>query len=210
MFTKEETRWVDSRFAMLLPPPENWRFADSASTPTHDAFGLIDPPFVSMDLRSDDLDNHFDIRTMPVVGLDMNLPVNVIFSDAIQILGYQWLSEFYRPGDVAEFMIWLFVTDTRSLGVRHPPAFKTDLNLFTHILNPDGTVFLQQDRLDAPSWDWQAGDTIIQIHQFAIPPDAAPGEYAVEVGLYDRITGDRLTVIDSGADSVRVDPLIIR
>lgn len=211
LITTHETRWVDGRFAMIYPAGADWRFVIPASTPLHYSFAITDKPGVGpVHLRPDDLDPYFTVAGMPAVGLDMDTPAGQNFNDAVELAEYQWLSEAYRPGDVAELMIWLGVFDTRDLGPVHPSAFKTDLNLFTHILNPDGTVFLQQDRLDAPSWDWQAGDIIMQIHRFAIPPDAAPGEYAVEVGLYDRITGDRLTVIDSGADSVRVDPLIIR
>jgi hypothetical protein len=210
MLTQEETRWIDGRLGMLLPISEGWRFAIPDSTPPHRKFELIGPPLDTVNLRPTDLDPHFDIMPMATVGLDMDSPVKAGgFNDSIATIGYQWLDETYRPGDLAEFMLWLFVFDSRNIGPIHPPAFKTDLNLFTHVLNPDGSIFLQQDRLDAPSWQWQAGDTIIQIHQFAIPLDAAPGEYQVIVGLYDRITGERLLTED-GADHVNVDSLIIR
>ncbi len=78
------------------------------------------------------------------------------------------------------------------------------------MLNADGTILLQRDSLDAPAWDWQNGDTIMQVHRLAVPADTKAGEYAAEVGLYDRVTGERLTVIDSGATSVTIAPLIIR
>ena len=36
------------------------------------------------------------------------------------------------------------------------------------------------------------------------------GEYAVEVGIYDRVTSERLPVAGTDATSVQVAPLIIR
>ena len=101
------------------------------------------------------------------------------------------------------------VIDPKNLGAFHPPTFKTDLNLFTHVLK-DGEVYLQRDALDAPSWDWQTGDTIIQVHQITIPKDTVIGEYKVRVGIYDRVNGERLKIKDSGEDAVTVSSLVIR
>jgi hypothetical protein len=72
-----------------------------------------------------------------------------------------------------------------------PPAFRTDVVFFTHVLKADGTILAQGDRLDVPSWDWQPGDLILQIHSITIPPETVPGEYQVIVGIYDRQSGER-------------------
>jgi len=209
LFTKEETRWVDGRLAMIVPVDAQFQLLAPSSAPLDPLFAPFVQPVETIDLRSTDLAPSF--TKYRFLGDHIGSPLQrTDFNDAIELIAQQWSADLYRPGDLAEFMSIWRVLDLTRLGPVHPPAFKADLNLFTHILNPDGTIFLQQDRLDAPSWDWQRGDIIIQIHQFAIPADAAPGEYAVEVGLYDRITGDRLTVIDSGATSVVVAPLIIR
>ena len=54
----------------------------------------------------------------------------------------------------------------------------------------------QRDSLEAPSWDWQAGDVFIQIHPLLIPAASAPGSYTAVVGVYDRASGARLPVVD--------------
>jgi hypothetical protein len=84
--------------------------------------------------------------------------------------------------------------------------------LFTHVLNDDGSILVQRDSLDAPSWSWRPGDVVVQIHQLAIPGDAAPGDYAAQVGIYDRAGLARLPVIDPGdglPDAAAVDPLVV-
>jgi hypothetical protein len=208
LITSQRTRWVDGRLALLIPANPEFQLLVPASTPLHLSFSRLVQPHQIIALRSTDLDPSFTLYTFTQPDFAITNLIN--FNDAIQLINSHWSADSYRPGDVAELTTVWSVTNPARLGSLHPPAFKTDLNLFTHVLNPDGTIFLQRDSLDAPSWDWQADDTIIQIHQLAIPADAAPGEYATEVGLYDRITGDRLLVIDSGADSAQAPPLIIR
>jgi hypothetical protein len=161
-------------------------------------------------VRQSDLDPFytlFDIKAFAVPDRPSLTPP--ILNDAVWLIDAGWSAESVRPGDVAESVTVWQVADAARLGLIHPPTFKTELNHFTHVLYPDGTIFLQQDRLDAPSWDWQTGDTVVQIHQFAIPPDAPAGQYAVVAGLYDRITGERLLTQD-GADHVSLGPLVIQ
>ncbi len=63
------------------------------------------------------------------------------------------------------------------------------------MLDEAGQVVAQRDALDAPSWAWQAGDLILQIHPVQIPADLPPGTYQVVTGFYDRPTGERLPVV---------------
>jgi hypothetical protein len=56
----------------------------------------------------------------------------------------------------------------------------------------------QEDRLDAPNWDWQAGDVIAQIHRFPLQTDLPPGPTTLEVGAYRRAAVTRLPVLVDG------------
>jgi hypothetical protein len=49
-------------------------------------------------------------------------------------------------------------------------------------LGSDGQVIAQQDRLDAPAWNWTPGDIIVQLHRFNV--NAPPGQYPLEIGVY--------------------------
>jgi hypothetical protein len=45
---------------------------------------------------------------------------------------------------------------------------------------------------------WAPGDLILDEYQLQLPPDAPPGEYEIEIGLYDPAGG--------GARAVATDP----
>ncbi|MBI5290858.1 MAG: hypothetical protein HY872_03160 [Chloroflexi bacterium] len=202
------TRWADARAALVFPADPDFQLIVPASTPLHPRFAQWLSPAQTASLRPTDLDPAYTVYRF--TGAPQPRLPAVNFNGAMSLVDYYWSAPDYRPGDVAELITVWRVLDPARLGPVHPPAFVTDLNLFTHLLNPDGSIFLQRDSLDAPSWAWQRGDTVIQIHQFALPPDAAPGHYLAEAGLYDRLAGDRLPVLDSAATSTFVTPLTIR
>jgi hypothetical protein len=86
------------------------------------------------------------------------------------------------------------VLDPARVGPLVSPAFATDAVLFTHLLGLQGQILAQRDSLDAPSWAWQPGDVVVQIHPLVIPPETTPGAYQAVVGLYDRTSQMRLAV----------------
>lgn len=207
IFTAQETRWIDGRTALLIPNRSSFKLLSPSSTPLHPAFTKHIQPIQTINLRSTDLDSLFTFYSITNYS-NLQSPIS-IFNNALELIDSKWLAASYKPNDAAEILTVWRVTNPQNLGAMHPPAFKTDLNLFTHVLKGN-EVYLQRDALDAPSWDWQTGDVILQIHQIAIPGDAAKGEYKVRVGVYDRITGERLMIKDSGEDAVIVSSLTIR
>jgi 4-amino-4-deoxy-L-arabinose transferase-like glycosyltransferase len=89
----------------------------------------------------------------------------------------------YRPGDIVYLQLWW-----RANG-------KPDRNwtVFTHLLGPakpDGNrVWAGRDAQPGqgslPTTIWAPGDLILDEYQLQLPPDAPPGDYQIEVGLYD-------------------------
>ncbi len=75
----------------------------------------------------------------------------------------------------------------------------TDYTVFAHLLGPDGKLVAQQDKqpLDGffPTSRWLPGQTVADSYQLALPTDAAPGQYTLEVGLYNLADGQRLPVV---------------
>jgi len=61
--------------------------------------------------------------------------------------------------------------------------------VFVHLLGPDGRVVAGHDGVPVdgarPTTSWVPGEYIADAHELAIPGDLDPGEYAVEVGMYD-------------------------
>ncbi|MCB0198028.1 MAG: hypothetical protein KDJ65_39160, partial [Anaerolineae bacterium] len=64
--------------------------------------------------------------------------------------------------------------------------FDTRYTIFTHALGPDEMVVINADHSPAkPTTSWVPGEIITDPITFTIPDDRPPGEYLLEVGLYD-------------------------
>jgi hypothetical protein len=117
----------------------------------------------------------------------------------VDLLGYELLDEATAaPGDGITLL-----TYWRAAG----PGPAAEIT-FLHLLGPEGTVLSGYDGFGAPPNRWYAGDVVVQLHRFALPRDLAPGEYPLELGWYERDTGTRWQVDNSGA-SETVDRLMI-
>ena len=99
------------------------------------------------------------------------------------------------------------VIDPERVGPPMVPAGRSDLVLFTHVLDANGSLLSQRDKLGAPSWQWELDDVIVQVHALPIPEISA-GEYRTVVGIYERQSGIRLKT-PTGADVIEVSPLQI-
>lgn len=191
----QPTRWVDVRQGMIAPGGAAVLLIIPSSTPIHPSFAPLIQEVDQVALRLDDLDPVFTIYSLvPTTWPDPVTPIN--FNDAIQLEGFTWGHNPVRTGDVVELTTYWRVLDPVKVGPIVPPSFTTDIIFFTQLLRPDGTVLAQQDRLDVPSWGWQMGDIVVQIHQLVIPGDAAAGDYQVIVGMYDRTSLHRTPVIN--------------
>jgi hypothetical protein len=134
------------------------------------------------------------------------------FNNALTLHHAEWLNPV-APGETAELLLVWRVNDPARVGQLVPPAFTTDVVMFTQVLDEAGVPFAQRDSLEAPSWDWQTGDVIAQIHPVTIPAETPPGSYQAIVGIYDRLSGDRLPVLTGNGevmgDFTAVSPLEI-
>ncbi len=205
------SRWVDARSALLIPhDEENVSMMIPASTPPHPAFTEWLTAVDTISLRHDDLDPEFRRYELDetAVSTFISQPPIANFDNAIHLFHAQWLNKTAVPGNLAELMTVWVVVDPSRVGPTAPPAFTTDVVMFTHVLAEDGTPLTQRDALDAPSWDWQSGDIIVQIHTMLIPPETAAGTYEAVVGMYDRTSEQRRSVVDeSGAIINSVAPV---
>jgi 4-amino-4-deoxy-L-arabinose transferase-like glycosyltransferase len=189
-------RWVDARHALLFPGGENGRILIPASTPIHPALAQFVREITAVSLRPDDLDHFFvlyELNSDPLAQWAGMAPIN--FDNAVILRTAQWLTAAVQPGDVVELATVWEVVDPERVGPAVLPFYTTDVTLFTQVLNNSGQVMVQRDAMEAPSWDWQAGDIIIQIHPLTVPDGATPGSYRTIVGLYDKLSEVRRPVI---------------
>jgi hypothetical protein len=208
-----DKRWIDARLGLIVPDGRSTpTFIIPQATPPHPLFAQWLQANDTVTLRPDDLDPSFAIYHLDTTQLQSWLnesSESVNFNDAITLLQARWLAASTPPGGVAELLTIWQVTDPPRIGPRVPPADATDAKLFTHVLSDDGNIIAQQDLLSVPSWQWQTGDVILQIHQIWLAPELEPGVYETAVGLYSESTEVRVPITDSTNDRAFVTPLQI-
>lgn len=208
-------RWVDARWALVAPAGQSSQALIPASTPPHPLFAQWLTPRQTIALRPDDLDPSFTDYWLDAEPLQMLAGQTAVanFNNAITLHHAEWLKPVVS-GETAELLLVWRVTDPERVGPIVPPVFTTDVVMFTQLLDASGVPFAQRDALEAPSWDWQVGDLVAQIHPVAIPAGTSPGSYQAIVGIYDRLSGDRLPVIGADGeemgDFTAVSPLEIQ
>jgi hypothetical protein len=220
-------RWCDGRRAVVFPDAARSLFILPPNTPLDPTFaeriGL--QPIERVHQRPDDIDPYFDVfewnpqaafshllpgasQTVSIGGEPRALPVN--FGDGVDLLAYDLLAPEVVPGEMVTLVTFWRIRDPDALEPVAPQHYGRAATLFVHVLDAEDTIVGQEDRLDAPAWDWRAGDTFVQLHRVQIPADALPGQYSVAVGIYNRHGRQRLPVVVGGVavgDRVFLEPV---
>jgi len=83
-----------------------------------------------------------------------------------------------------------------------------DLTVFTHLIDSTGKVCAQKDNQpmhgQRPTSGWQPGESFYDPYEVSISSDVPPGEYELEVGLYNGVTGQRQEVSIGGNHDSRI------
>lgn len=126
-------------------------------------------------------------------GLSVPNPIRVNFEDQIELVGYQLSDLSPEPGEAVELTLYW-------RGLR---PLQTDYKVFANILNP--TTLVKQAASDGmpvrwqrPTTTWKPGEIIEDLRTLAVNPDAPPGIYELELGLYQEApdgTFPRLRVV---------------
>ena len=132
-------------------------------------------------------------------------PTDIRWEDNVHLTAYDLIGCCtYKPGDT------IFLELGWAVGSAPPQQPWT---IFTHLLAPDGHLVAGDDCEPGcgsyPTTRWQPGDVIVDEYQLLIPADAPPGEYTLEIGLYDWRTGNRLSLIGHGGNSATLVPITV-
>ena len=193
-------KWFDGQQALVFPAIDSSRdtlYVFPATCPLHEelagrflaelpvAESVLDPhgepAFVAYRLGPGELAN---LRT-----LQPRYPLSVNLEDRVELIGYE-VPETVKAGTDLPFLLYW----------RVPQPTRPDLlyAFFAHLVDMRGYVWTQVDTLGYPVSSWIQGDLVIQWFDLAIPPDAPPLEYQAKIGMYDLITGSRLTPTSEG------------
>lgn len=206
----QTTRWFDGRQSLLLPGDPQSLVVIPGFTPLPQSLTTYLPELKLVEeipMRPNDLDRPIRIYSvdgpaatatilahLTTQSLSGLLPAR--FSNQLDLLGYDLSTSTARAGDTITL-----VTAWR-LGQEMP-----GVNLFAHLIG-DGQLLAQADRLGAPGESWIAGDTLLQVHEIAVPADIKPGEYQIAVGAYKQPTGQRLR-LENGDDILPLSMITI-
>jgi hypothetical protein len=76
--------------------------------------------------------------------------------------------------------------------------FDQNYTAFIHLIGPDGALYGQVDQTPGagafPTTGWLPGEYIADEYNIPLAAEAPPGEYQLEIGLYNPDTGQRLSV----------------
>lgn len=90
---------------------------------------------------------------------------------------------------------------------------KQPYTVFVHLLDSGGRVRAQQDNQPVagrrPTTGWATGEYIADPYTLSLPPDAGPGPYQVEIGMYDPATGTRLPAFDTHGQRLAGDRIFL-
>lgn len=214
-------RWMDGRGALVFPGGVV-RLVVPALAPLDPALArALAAPHArlveSRLLHPGDLNPRFDVyewdsasALQAMLAPPAKMGEEMDLGRVVALIGYDVSPRVAAPGGEVTL-----VTYWRVLSVPDPDL---DTVLFTHLLAPDG-IAAQQDRLDAPAWNWHVGEVFAQVHRLQLGLDLAAGLYPLHVGAYTRPgptpiqpnpPTTRLTVYVAGqavGDSVSLPPL---
>ncbi len=150
---------------------------------------------------------HIGLYESPDAFYDTMTPQLVQFADGLQLNGFR-LAEGEAPliveGGKAIPLTLMWSTE-------HTPA--TTYTVFTHLVGPDGALWGQWDNPPVwgtyPTTEWESGEIVFDQYLIPVEENAPPGEYHLLVGLYDPVTGVRLSVVEDQkepiGDHIRLD-----
>jgi hypothetical protein len=117
------------------------------------------------------------------------------------LLAYEVSKRQLRPGDTLELTLHWRIDQTRT------ENYTVFAHLIGSVFNPgtNGPVWAGQDSYPAETptsamWD---GLAFVDRRRLVLPADTPPGDYQLEIGIYQLDTGKRLTLAD-GSDRVLV------
>jgi 4-amino-4-deoxy-L-arabinose transferase-like glycosyltransferase len=117
--------------------------------------------------------------------------VPISFDGNIELIGYDRAITASVGSTLPVFTAWRVTSEWQPLSTA----------IYIHILNPDGTLAAQDDRLGYPRHNWRSGDEFVQVHYLPIG-NLSPGTYSIELGIYTRETNVRWAARDRSGRSI--------
>gem|GEM_PF-2928349 len=122
--------------------------------------------------------------------------------DHVALLGYDVFPVAINPGQSIHLTLyWKALSEP-----------DRSFTVFTHLLDSEERIWGQKDGVPGdgalPTISWVEREIIADEYEIVVDPAAPPGEYMIEIGMYDASTGQRLPIY-SGGQRVEGDRLLL-
>jgi hypothetical protein len=122
--------------------------------------------------------------------LPIQHPKQATLRQQIRFLGYDLRHLSYEPGGQIYLTLYWQALN----------RVDEDYTVFTHLLDSEGRLRAQKDNPPVngllPTSAWEAGEIIQDRYIIPLNPDLPPGEYQLEIGMYQLETGQRLPIVN--------------
>ncbi len=121
----------------------------------------------------------------------------------VRLLGYGLSADTLYSGESLHLTLyWRALAKTQK-----------DYTVFTHLMDEEGRIWGQKDNFPAggtrPTSGWLVGEIVVDEYDIPVRGDAPPGEYTIEIGMYDLVSGERLTAFDAEGERLADDRVIL-
>lgn len=118
-------------------------------------------------------------------------PLQANLGGMVQLLGYALSADPVKAGD--ELNLTLYWQALKEMEISY--------TVFTHLVDEGGRIWGQKDNLPVNrtylTTEWRVGEIVIDQYEIEVDPTTVPGEYILEAGMYDWISGERLPVLNA-------------
>jgi len=116
--------------------------------------------------------------------------VEADLGNVAKLWGYDVDTKIAKAGDTLHLVLYWIAQE----------GLEEDYTVFTHLIDNVGGIWGQRDNQPVngfyPTSFWDEEDVVRDEYELTIDPDAPPGRYQIEVGMYVLATGRRLPVMD--------------
>jgi len=123
---------------------------------------------------------------------DIRYLQGVNFEGKVELVGYKLEETPVQPGETIHLTLYW-----RALA-----EMGKDYTVFTHLIDEENRIWAQHDSQPQggqhPTSQWVEGEVVVDEHELILANDVPPGEYQIEVGMYDWGSGERLAVSEGG------------
>jgi 4-amino-4-deoxy-L-arabinose transferase-like glycosyltransferase len=116
--------------------------------------------------------------------------LGVQIGDGARLLGYDVENDQVRAGGVLHLTLYW-----EAVG-----KMEASYTVFTHLLDASDHIWAQRDSVPGNGQvrtdTWVEGEIVTDLYELEVDPQTPPGDYLLELGMYDAATGQRLPVYD--------------